>query len=49
MNFTVFGNYFRKTIRNADEGTLRRLRDDTIDVMKEECPDQSVENWAQWL
>ena len=43
------GKYFRKTIRNADEGTLRRLRDDTIDVMKEECPDQSVENWAQWL
>lgn len=43
------GKYFRKTIRNADEGTLRKLRDDTIDVMKEECPDQSVENWAQWL
>jgi len=43
------GKYFRKTIRSANPTTIQRLREDTIDLMSEECPDQPVENWAQWL
>ena len=43
------GNYFRKFIRSLPPNVLKSVQQDTLDVMREECPEESPENWVQWL
>ena len=43
------GKYFRKTVRSASPDIIKELRENTISVMREECPDEPEENWPQWL
>ena len=43
------GKYFRKTVRSASPDIINELRENTIAVMREECPDEPEENWPQWL
>lgn len=43
------GKYFRKTIRSASPEIIRKLHEDTVQVMKRERPEAATEYWIQWL